>query len=82
MPTFQGKLSGMTVREFYGVHSAPVRQVSYYASLSCIISCSDCSIPLSMYSMTSSNSSNVFHTTKANNHLGQAHTGVSLFQNP
>lgn len=54
----------MTLTELRGVHGDWVRQVSYYASLHCVVSCATSADALLMTDLTGSKTHNVFRVDK------------------
>ncbi|CAF4905141.1 WD repeat-containing protein on Y chromosome isoform X1 [Pieris napi] len=57
-------LAEMKLTELRGVHSEWVRQVSYYASLHCIVSCATCPDSLLMCDLAGSKTHNMFRLDK------------------
>ncbi|KAJ2949922.1 hypothetical protein O0L34_g11240 [Tuta absoluta] len=57
-------LPQMTLVEFQRVHNEWVRQVSFYASLHCVVSCATCPDSLLMCDIAGTKTSNMFHVEK------------------
>ncbi|KAI5633166.1 hypothetical protein NE865_14118 [Phthorimaea operculella] len=54
----------MTLVEFQRVHNEWVRQVSFYSSLHCVVSCATCPDSLLMCDIAGTKTSNMFHVEK------------------
>lgn len=62
-------LPELRLSEFPGVHTEWVRQVSFYASLHCVVSCATCPNALLMADLAGSKTHNMFKVDKVGTYL-------------